>query len=104
MGDYIVGKCICSSCRNLKSSITKEGQAGETDCKFGFPSDICEKCDEDSCIETCDNFISDEQEEELITIKCSKCGKDLHKACKNEGDSEGENILCIECYLGNINL
>jgi hypothetical protein len=96
--------CICSKCKNLKSSINSEGQAGEYDCEFGFPSDKCDECDDSSCNETCINFVSDEEEDEVITVKCSKCGKELQKACKDEGSNEDENVLCIECYLGDSNL
>lgn len=92
-----MGECICNSCKNLKSSINDEGEVQEFECTFGFPSDICETCSGDEeCHEECGNYIPDE--EEIRTVRCKECGKELTQACS--GDDDGE-VYCISCYLNN---
>ncbi|PKM50298.1 MAG: hypothetical protein CVV02_11740 [Firmicutes bacterium HGW-Firmicutes-7] len=96
-----MSECICCSCKNLKSiidqnEIDKNGIAEEYDCKYGFPSECCSECEEDGCELTCDNYISDYEEEKIVISKCKKCGKELKLV--NSNDEDGE-VYCVTCYL-----
>jgi len=94
-----MGECICSSCVNLKSVIDDDGEMGEYQCAYGFPSDNCEDCDELRCDAECVHYECDEQNDLPETVSCKGCGKKLEKVF-NE-DTEGD-IFCVECYMKNI--
>jgi hypothetical protein len=94
-------ECICSSCKNLKSIIDEKdmdqnGIAEEYECEYGYPSEKCLECEEDQCEVTCDKYMSDSEEEELIISKCVKCGKELKFVSGNNEDGE---VYCVTCYL-----
>jgi hypothetical protein len=96
-----MSECICSSCKNLKSIIDendmdKNGIAEEYECEYGSPSEKCSDCEEDTCELTCDNYISDCEEEKIIISKCIKCGKELKIVSGNNEDGE---VYCVTCYL-----
>lgn len=93
-----MGKCICSSCKNLKLIINENGESGEYECEFGFPSEKCVDCNEENCSETCSEYICDELDEEIVSVNCEYCGRELKKIFKENEDKEGR-ILCIDCFL-----
>lgn len=88
-------ECICSSCRNLKGIIGESGQVDDFECEYGFPSENCSECDGEGCEETCSHYVCDDVEDEMETVKCSRCGKELKQVSNGE---EGE-VFCISCYL-----
>ncbi len=106
LGGSRMSECICSSCKNLKSVISesmisendtdKNGIAEEYVCEYGFPSEDCEVCEEDTCELTCDNFVSDVSEDSFVLSKCTKCGKELKLVPNNDEDGE---VYCVTCYL-----
>ena len=89
-------ECICNSCKNLKNIFDENGISDEYECKFGFPSESCSICEQVDCELTCDNYISDEEEEKFVITKCKKCGKELRRACGNNEDGE---VYCVDCFL-----
>lgn len=91
-----MSECICSSCKNLKNIIDENGISEEYECEYGFPSEKCSDCEEDMCELTCDNYVSENEEEEFIISKCIKCGKELKLAAGNAEDGE---VYCVTCYL-----
>jgi hypothetical protein len=88
--------CICNSCDNLKSVLAEDGQVHEYSCEFGFPSENCTDCDEETCNETCLNYMVENEETELKTVYCKVCGKKLEQVLNEETDGD---IYCIDCYL-----
>lgn len=91
-----MGECICTSCKNLKSVIDEEGADGGYECIHGFPSEACNECGTDECELTCGYYISDEEPDTPVILKCSACGKELVQVCSN---SEEGRVQCIDCYL-----
>ena len=94
-----MSKCICNSCKNLKSIISeKSNNKNEIneECEFGFPSDDCLACEEDGCELTCDNYIEDNEDEKFIILKCSKCNKEVKHVSNTNDQSQ---VFCVTCYL-----
>ena len=96
-----MSKCICNSCKNLKSikdesNLEKSG-ISET-CEFGFPSDDCLDCQVDGCELTCDNYATNEIEEKLVITKCARCDKEM--TVQSHSPKDGE-VYCVACYLNN---
>lgn len=91
-----MSECICSSCKNLKSIFGDEGSQDGFECIHGFPSESCDDCETGECELTCNNYISDEESDIPVVLKCSTCGRELVQVCSN---SEEGRVQCIECYL-----
>lgn len=91
-----MNECICSSCKNLKSVVDEETNEINYECFHGYPSEKCEECTTGECEVNCLNYLSDEAEDELVTVNCKNCGKELKKACKDEPEGD---VLCVDCYL-----
>ena len=91
-----MSECICNSCKNLKGVMDDSGAVEEYECRFGFPSEICPECDGGGCNLTCEHFIIDEDEDILVGVKCSSCGRELLQAGNDNTDGK---IFCIDCYL-----
>lgn len=94
-----MSKCICNSCKNLKSIIDENNldKNGITEtCEFGFPSDDCLDCQLEGCELTCDNYAANLTEEKLIITKCARCGKEM--AVQSQSPKDGE-VYCVACYL-----
>ena len=89
-------ECICNSCRNLKGILNEDGTVESYECVYGYPSESCKTCEDGECELKCINYISDEEENEPVIVKCVTCGRDLRQMCSN--DEEG-NIQCIDCFL-----
>ena len=89
-------ECICSSCRNLKGVIDENGAVEIFECAYGYPSESCNTCETGECEFTCSNYVSDEEEAELVTVHCGCCGKELQQVC---GNNEEGSVLCIDCFL-----
>ena len=89
--------CICNNCNNLKCILSENGISPDYSCEFGFPSENCLECDEETCGETCSNFEADDEKVEIKTVFCKVCGKALEKVLDEETD-EGD-VYCIDCYL-----
>jgi hypothetical protein len=108
---WLMRECICGGCRNLKGVINNNGEVDEYKCKFGFPSDKCESCEEEeqsevssescigTCSETCSHFKADEEEDNRVTVICKGCGKELKKEFD---DSSSGDVFCVSCYLSNM--
>lgn len=88
--------CICSSCKNLKSIFDDEGAEVDCECVYGYPSEGCADCEAGECELACVNYISDEEPETPVILKCSSCGRELVQVC---GNSEEGRVQCVECYL-----
>ncbi len=91
-----MSECICNNCKNLKGVMDDSGAVEEYECEFGFPSEKCSECGGDECGLGCLNFIIDEDEDILVSVKCSACGRELSQA---GGDNSGGKVYCIDCYL-----
>lgn len=91
-----MSECICSSCKNLKSILNDEGAEDGCECIHGFPSESCSDCETGECELSCSFYISDEEPDAPIILKCSTCGRELVQVC---GNSEEGRVQCIECYL-----
>lgn len=91
-----MSECICNSCKNLKGIMEESGAIEEYECEFGFPSEKCLDCNGDECDLTCEHFIIDEDEEILVGVRCSSCGRELSQA---GNDNTGGKIFCINCYF-----
>lgn len=91
-------ECICSSCLNLKGIVDEKGAVEEYQCVYGYPSEECEACETGECELSCANYISDEEQEATVIVKCSTCGKELRQVCSND---EAGNVQCVDCYLDN---
>lgn len=89
-------ECICNSCRNLKGIIDENGAVEAYECSYGYPSDDCNTCETGECELTCTNYINDENEQEMVVVRCATCGRELHKMCSD--DEEGR-YQCIDCFL-----
>lgn len=91
-----MSECICNNCKNLKGIMDDTGAVNEYECGFGFPSEECGDCDPEGCQLTCEHFISDEEDDVLVSVKCSSCGREL---TQTNSDNTGGRIYCIDCYL-----
>lgn len=91
-----MSECICNSCKNLKGIIDENGISEEYECKYGFPSEKCSFCEQDDCESTCENYISDDEEDKIIISKCKVCGKELKRVAGNDDDGE---VYCVICFL-----
>lgn len=91
-----MGDCVCSGCKNLKRIMDGDNGEENYECKFGFPSDKCEQCEEEDCDITCLNYEEDNDEVNFIAVNCKSCGKELKKI--HTDDPEGE-VFCVDCYL-----
>lgn len=93
-------ECICSNCQNLKSIIPDDSEEVSFECEFGYPSFGCEGCQESECDKeiTCSNYIFESSEEELVSVNCKKCGRELKKALNEKEDGD---IYCVQCFLEN---
>ncbi|MCX7749533.1 MAG: hypothetical protein N2645_21960 [Clostridia bacterium] len=94
-----MGECICNTCRNLKGVIGADGEISEYACKFGFPSQRCETCDEEACDEVCRHYAEDMEEKETQVVMCKGCGTQLEKMVEDEADGD---IYCFNCYIKNL--
>lgn len=95
-----MGECICNSCRNLKAVINEEGDPGDYECSYGFPSGECTSCEFDTedcnCSLSCSHYASDEEAEVPVIINCAGCGRELRQVCDEGKDGE---VFCFDCYL-----
>lgn len=99
-----MSECICSSCKNLKSSLTQtdlhedaidmNNLDDEYTCEFGFPDESCYDCTVDGCELECSHYISERTEEVSLFATCSSCGKELKVLSESDDD-----VYCIDCYL-----
>lgn len=94
-----MSECICNGCKNLKSIIDENGAAEQSECEFGFPSDICTDCEDTECELVCGHYICDDEPDKIRVLICKACGKELKQVCSST--EEGE-VFCIDCYLKNI--
>lgn len=94
-----MSKCICNTCKNLKS-IIDETDSDKSDiieeCEFGFPSESCSECEEENCELSCEHYIEDCEEEALSISQCAACGKELKGIASNMETGE---VYCPACYL-----
>lgn len=91
-----MSECICSSCRNLQGIIDEDGKVEQFECVFGYPSESCGECDSEECELTCDHYVSDEEQAEMMIVHCMTCGKELQQVC---GNDEAGKVQCIDCFL-----
>ena len=93
-----MNECICSQCKNLKSTIDETDENANSIvevCEFDFPSADCLTCELDGCDLKCDHFERDEIEEKLLVVQCSICQKQLSVVSVDPDRA----VFCIECYL-----
>ncbi len=91
-----MSECICNNCKNLKGQMDESGAIEEYECEFGFPSGECSDCEGDGCELDCVHFSKDDDEDSLVSVNCSLCGRELSQAAAD--NTKGE-IYCIDCYL-----
>lgn len=94
-----MAECICSSCKNLKGIVDDNGEVNNYECQYGYPSESCGDCDTAECDITCENYISDEQEDTAAVIRCEGCGRELTQVCGDNGEG---SVYCMDCYLKNL--
>lgn len=98
-------ECICSQCKNLKSvSVQPDINADDNnsvsqeityECEYGYPDEQCETCETDECELTCEHFIPEQVDADLVKRQCASCGKEL---LLHDDDNDGD-VYCFDCYL-----
>lgn len=91
-----MSECICNTCKNLKGIVNEEGNVEEYHCEFGFPSDSCADCQVEECDVQCDWYVCDDEQENVVVVKCQGCGKELKQVCS---DTQEGDVYCLDCFM-----